>query len=97
EIGLAPSLLLDGQLFRGTGCPLCFGTGYKGRRGIYELMVHTDEVKQQLLKSPDAVAIEQVASRGGMLSLKQDGALLVRDGVTTAQELLRVARDSCKS
>jgi general secretion pathway protein E len=80
------------QLFRGVGCSHCFGSGYKGRHGIYELMVLTSPIKQQLLQSADAAQLRHVALSQGMVSLRQTGAALVLLGTTTSCEVLRVTR-----
>ncbi len=78
--------------YRGRGCPLCFDLGYKGRHGIYELMVMSHAVKQQILKSADAVELRQVALDNGMTPLRANGAELVLRGLTTSAEVLRVTR-----
>ena len=80
--------------YRGEGCESCFGSGYKGRHGIYELMVMSNGIKRQLLKSGDAVELRQCALSEGMSSLRKEGAYLVVQGVTTTAEVLRVSR-SC--
>jgi len=78
--------------YRGRGCSHCFDLGYKGRHGIYELMVMNHAVKQQILKSADAVRIREVALEHGMVPLRSAGAELVLKGMTTAAEVLRVTR-----
>lgn len=80
------------KLFRGRGCTSCYGTGFHGRRGIYELMVVNHAITQQILQTPDGVAMRKVALMEGMTSLLQHGATLVLEGVTTVGEVLRVAR-----
>ena len=80
--------------YRGHGCESCFGSGYKGRHGIYELMVMSDGIKSQLLKSCDAVQLRKKALDEGMSSLRQEGAYLITQGITTTAEVLRVSR-SC--
>ncbi|MCI0382326.1 MAG: type II secretion system ATPase GspE [Chlamydiae bacterium] len=92
EIGIKREDLKDGQLFVGQGCQDCFGTGYKGRRGIYEFMSITHSIKHQLLKSADSGAIQSIALKNGMKTLRRDGSLLVVEGVTSSSELLRVTR-----
>lgn len=79
-------------LYRGRGCPSCFGCGYKGRQGIYELLTVNHLIKQQIVRSPDAVALRRLAISQGMKSLFQHGLQLIRDGVTTLSEVLRVSR-----
>jgi general secretion pathway protein E len=82
----------DSKLYHGAGCSECFGSGYKGRCGIYELMMVTNPVKRQLLKSADAVELRRVALAHGMTPLRTEGAELVRQGLTTVAEILRVSR-----
>lgn len=78
--------------YRGRGCDQCFDLGYKGRHGIYELMVMNHAVKQQILKSADAVELREVALQHGMVPLRVNGAQLVLRGITTSSEVLRVTR-----
>ena len=78
-------------LERGRGCAACRGTGYRGRSGLFELLVVTDEIKQALLASPQAGALREIARTQGMLSLRQDGWRKVQAGITTVEEVLRVA------
>ncbi|MBA3239532.1 MAG: type II secretion system ATPase GspE [Parachlamydiaceae bacterium] len=92
SIGLKREDLEDGLLHKGSGCSMCYDTGYKGRRGIYELMTITNALKKQIVKSPDAVEIRRLALEEGMISLIQHGAELVRQGVTTVTEILRTTR-----
>lgn len=77
---------------RGKGCEHCFGSGYKGRRGIYELLTLNSSFKQQLLKSADAHQLQELALQQGMSSLRREGALLVLEGVTSSEEVLRATR-----
>lgn len=92
SIGIERASLEDGNLYHGTGCAICYGTGYKGRHGIYELMHINNTVKQQIIKSPDAVELRRLAISHGMTSLLQHGAELVRQGITTVAEVLRASR-----
>jgi general secretion pathway protein E len=84
--------LPNGCLYRGKGCPHCYQTGFKGRQGVYELMMVTNTVTKQIVTSPDAVELRKVALAQGMISLLRHGAELVKQGVTTVAEVLRVAR-----
>jgi general secretion pathway protein E len=81
------------QAFRGAGCELCFGTGYAGRIGIFELMELNDEIRKLIMANADAVEITKAARRNGMRSLREDGWMKVRQGVTTAEEVLRVTQE----
>src|SRR5206468_442858 len=77
-------------LEHGTGCAACRNTGYRGRTGIFELLVVTEDVRQSLLKTPNATALRELAQSQGMVTLKQDGWRKVQAGVTTIEEVLRV-------
>ncbi|MBS0621278.1 MAG: Flp pilus assembly complex ATPase component TadA, partial [Verrucomicrobia bacterium] len=92
ELGIQREELQEGVLHKGAGCPACFGSGFKGRHGIYELMHLSTAIKKQLLISADAVALHQAASDGGMTSLRKEGALLAIQGITSTSEVLRVTR-----
>jgi general secretion pathway protein E len=92
ELGIERSALEQGNLCRGQGCAHCFGSGFKGRHGIYELMPMTTVMKRQLLHSPDALELQKVALVGGMVGLRQEGALLAIAGITSSNEVLRVTR-----
>ena len=93
EVGLKRSDLSDGKLFSGAGCQLCFGSGYKGRHGIYELMPMHPKLKSQIMKSADAQELRKIAqSACGMVSLFERGKKLLSQGLTTSAEILRVTR-----
>ena len=80
-------------LQRGRGCTACRGTGYRGRVGIYELLVMTEELKTALLRSPEIGALRVLAHAQGMATLRQDGWVKAQAGLTTVEEVLRVAQD----
>jgi general secretion pathway protein E len=79
--------------YAGRGCEHCFGSGYSGRMGIFELMELGDEIRQLIMKNADAAAITNVARRNGMRNLREDGWLKVMNGVTTADEVMRVTQE----
>jgi general secretion pathway protein E len=79
--------------YRGRGCEHCFGSGYTGRLGIFELMELNDEIRKLIMKNEDAVAITQAAHRNGMRNLREDGWLKVSLGMTTAEEVMRVTQE----
>lgn len=79
-------------LYYGKGCPDCYETGYKGRLGIYELMVMNGHLRRKLVETVDSTALRQVALDEGMRTLRQDGGDLVAQGLTTTAEVLRVTR-----
>ena len=92
RIGLTDENLADGKVYRGRGCESCHFTGYRGRTGIHELMVLDDEVKKTILNTSDAGTLKQYAQSQGMRTLVQDGAEKVLQGITTVEEVYRVAQ-----
>ncbi|MFA5125030.1 MAG: GspE/PulE family protein [Patescibacteria group bacterium] len=78
-------------LYRGKGCPACNNTGYKGRTAIFELILITPEMQELVMKHPSSREIWQLASRQGSRPLFEDGMEKVKDGVTTMDEIFRVA------
>jgi general secretion pathway protein E len=82
---------------KGAGCSNCFGSGYRGRLGVYELMPVTSRVKAQVLKSQDSEALRKVALEQEMMGLFGCGVQLVLAGSTTSAEVLRVTRISEES
>ncbi|OGE64948.1 hypothetical protein A3I48_02205 [Candidatus Daviesbacteria bacterium RIFCSPLOWO2_02_FULL_36_7] len=81
------------KLFKGKGCPLCGQTGYLGRIGIFEVLVILDKIAKLILEHASSGKIEEEAVSEGMITMKQDGYLKVLEGVTTMEEVLRVAQD----
>jgi len=91
-IGITHEMLADRKIYRGKGCPLCLNTGYEGRVGLFELMILDDTIKNLILKTADANAIKHKAIEQGMITLRQDGAQKVLDGITTIEEVSRVTQ-----
>jgi general secretion pathway protein E len=81
------------EIFRGTGCPACNGTGFRGRTGLFELLVVHDKVKKVLLTSSEANVIRDVAIGEGMKTMRHYGMQLIRAGVTTVVEVLQATRE----
>ena len=82
------------HLYKGSGCDKCFGSGYKGRCGLYELMSISPDIKKQMSKSVDTDEIRRIAASEGMTSIMQEGLTLVISGETTLEEVLRVTTNS---
>ncbi|MBI5383043.1 MAG: type II/IV secretion system protein [Opitutae bacterium] len=80
----------SGQIFKRNtkGCPKCGGSGYKGRVGIHELMVTTEELIEGINKEMETSELKRIAVRGGMKTLHQDSMIKVKEGVTTIEESL---------
>jgi type II secretory ATPase GspE/PulE/Tfp pilus assembly ATPase PilB-like protein len=94
QLGLDPSMVgPSAKLWRGRGCPVCFGTGYKGRTGIYELMLPSDDIRQLILQNVDSTTIKRRAQAQGMRTLREDGARKVLAGITSSAEVLRVTSE----
>ncbi len=81
------------KLFRGKGCPECNNTGYFGRLGVFEVLPVSEKVGRLILERSPASEIEKQAVEEGMITMKQDGYLKVVEGITTIEEVLRVAQD----
>lgn len=92
NLGLDPAKMKGKHLYHGVGCQECFGTGYKGRHGIYELMTVNNALRKQIVASPDAIELRKIAEASGMVTLLSHGAHLVTEGITTVSEVLRVTR-----
>ena len=72
------------------GCLRCNGTGYKGRAGIYELLVVSEKMQRLILERRPAREIKELAVAEGMITFRQDGLLKVKQGITSLEEVLRV-------
>jgi len=81
------------KLTRGKKCPTCNNTGYLGRIGIFEVLPVTEKIARLILERAPARDIEKQAIEEGMITMKQDGYLKALEGVTTLEEVLRVAQE----
>lgn len=81
------------SLYKGQGCNVCAHTGYLGRIGIFEVLVMNELISKLVLEHASSSAIEEQAVENGMVTMKQDGFLKVLEGITTLEEVLRVAQD----
>ncbi len=77
------------RFHKAVGCRRCGGSGYRGRTGIYELMLITDEIRKLILLRSAAGEIRSLAESQGMVRLRDDGLLKAADGVTTIEEALK--------
>ncbi|MDK9708465.1 MAG: type II secretion system ATPase GspE [Desulforhopalus sp.] len=92
SIGLDPVACQGRPVYRGRGCDKCLYTGYKGRCGIFELLLMTQEMKALVLRTSDANQIKKMAVESGMVTLSGDGAMKVLQGITTIEEVYRVSQ-----
>ena len=75
--------------FKGQGCDTCGGTGYKGRQGLYEVMSMSSNLRRLVLKGGSTEEIQQQAVKDGMLTLRMDGMLKVKRGITSLEEVVK--------
>ena len=84
---------LPDSFHRGQGCQKCQGTGYLGRKGIFEQMLVTEDIRSSITEGASPQKIRNLAMARGMKSLRQDGYRYIQNGQTTIEELLRVTKD----
>ena len=82
----------DGR-YHPVGCSACSTTGYKGRTGVYELMTADDELRELIHQKAPEQALIRMAEAGGLRSMREDGERLIVEGITSAEEVLRVTRE----
>lgn len=83
----------DLKVWQANGCPACSNTGYKGRSAVHEVLIMDDDIRRLVLKHADGGAIQEQAVKAGMTTLYEDGIKKALDGVTTLEEVLRVAEE----
>lgn len=93
EVGITPEQLKGGKVYRGKGCPACSGTGYRGRTGIYEILLVSETIRQLIMKKADSVSIGRQAVEEGMKTLREDGARKIVEGITALEEVVRVTQE----
>jgi type IV pilus assembly protein PilB len=96
-IGLRPEIAKKANFMRGKGCNHCSKKGYRGRLGIYELMVLTNQVREMAFKGESTMAIRKVARKQGMRTLFEDGVIKAIKGITTLDEVLRITQHDIAS
>ena len=89
SIGLQPHDIGDKSFFYGKGCEVCNQTGYKGRKGIYELLKISDPIREMINNREPGILIRQKAIELGMTTLRQDGMRSIYDGITTIEEVVK--------
>ncbi|HLJ75654.1 MAG TPA: ATPase, T2SS/T4P/T4SS family, partial [Thermoanaerobaculia bacterium] len=99
QVEMAPQALLNlgykkeevgtFKVMKGRGCDKCNNTGYKGRVGLIEVMVISDEIRELILSGGTAIDIKKAAAQSGMISLRRSGLIKIKDGVTTIEEVVR--------
>jgi type IV pilus assembly protein PilB len=90
ELGLGPAPRKRFKVFEPIGCTKCFGTGYRGRLGLYEVLVVDDDLRDLVATGGSVLEIQRMAREKGVTSLREDGIAKVLEGTTSYLELLRV-------
>ena len=89
QLGVSAHELGDKQFFTGNGCDVCGQSGYKGRRGLYELLNVTDPIRELITSRAPSVVLKQKAVELGMNTLREDGLRAIYQGATTIEEVLK--------
>ena len=89
DLELTTDQLIGKKFYRGHGCDKCNRTGYKGRLGLYELLIMTDELRDMVVRNASTEELREVARRGGMVTLRDAGMVSIHEGLTTADEVIR--------
>ncbi len=90
DLGCDPEVAKNAKIMKGSGCPTCSNSGYKGRVALYEVMRFTDNLKELVLQGASTAELKMAAIKGGMSSLRMSGISKILDGVTTVEEVGRV-------
>ncbi|HEX9286515.1 MAG TPA: type IV-A pilus assembly ATPase PilB [Thermoanaerobaculia bacterium] len=89
QVGFAPDEVKTLKIKRGRGCETCKNTGYKGRIGLFEVLLFSDEIRDMILSGASSIELKRRAVEEGMVTLRMAGLGKVREGVTTLEEVLR--------
>ncbi|MEM9226369.1 MAG: type II secretion system ATPase GspE, partial [Verrucomicrobiota bacterium] len=88
-LGADPLDIADKQFFYGKGCPECSQTGYRGRQGLFEMLMISDQVRELITNRAPTLVLRQKALEQGMRTLRDDGLRNIFDGATTIEEVLK--------
>jgi type IV pilus assembly protein PilB len=89
SVGFSPEEVKSLKIKRGRGCDRCNRTGYKGRLGLYEVLMFSDEIRDMILSGSTSIELKRKAVEEGMLTLRMSGLQKIREGATTLEEVLR--------
>lgn len=89
QLGLSPDDIGNKKFYTGNGCDKCGGSGYKGRKGIYELLDVTDPIRDLITQKAPTLVLKQKAIELGMQTLREDGLRNIYDGETSIEEVLK--------
>ena len=89
DLELTSAAIADKKFYRGKGCERCNRTGYKGRLGLYEFLIMTDELRDMVMRNASTEDLREAARRSGMVTLRDSGMESIYSGSTTAEEVIR--------
>jgi type IV pilus assembly protein PilB len=89
DLEMDPASIGDNKFYRGVGCSSCSNTGYKGRVGLFELMIMDDDLRELIMQNAPTDKVRQVAASKGMQMLRRSGVNYIFEGITTAEEVIR--------
>jgi type IV pilus assembly protein PilB len=89
DLDLTPTDIAGKNFYRGRGCDACNNTGYKGRVGLFELMVMNNNLRDMIMKDASTEELRDAARSFGMVTLRDAGMLAAEDGFTTLEEVVR--------
>jgi type IV pilus assembly protein PilB len=89
ELALTPEAVAGKKFFHGAGCDNCFGSGYRGRMALFEIMGLSDTLRDMIIKKASTNILRQEARKNGMRTLRECGLLAIYEGQTTIDEVVR--------
>jgi type IV pilus assembly protein PilB len=89
ELQLTPDDVKDKKFYYGRGCSKCNGTGYRGRTGIFEIMVFNDEIRDLIMNQASTNVLRSAGQKAGMRLLRDNGLAAIYDGITTIDEIVK--------
>jgi type IV pilus assembly protein PilB len=89
ELNVRPEDVGDRTFFYGKGCDYCNNTGYRGRVGVFEIMVLDEHLRELIMQRAATAILRREAIKGGMRTLRDQGLLAIYDGITTLDEVVR--------
>jgi len=93
DLGVPKEDIKNARFYKGEGCSECNNSGYKGRTGLYELLIINDRIRELVIKHASLAAIREEAQKAGMAMLRQNGLKKALDGITTIEEVLRETKE----
>ncbi|HWB52645.1 MAG TPA: hypothetical protein VG722_00565, partial [Tepidisphaeraceae bacterium] len=89
ELELTPEAVEGKTFYYGKGCDACNNTGYRGRMGLYEIMLLDDEIRDMIVRHASTQVLRAEAKKRGMRTLRHGGLMAIYDGITTIEEVVR--------